>query len=140
MRRARPALDHLTFLDANMLFSAAWRADSGLRRLWALPAGIVRCTNSYALVEAERNLLDTAMHERLHRLMTHVRMVPSITRGELPPGVRLPAKDRPILLSALSAGCSHLLTGDRAHFGPCFGAIIGGVHVVRPGEYLALVE
>ena len=139
-RRARATLDQLIFLDANVLFSAAWRVDSGLRRIWSLPAGIVRCTNGYAMVEAERNLPDTAARERLHRLMTRVRLVPSVALGELPPGVALPEKDRPILLSALSAGCSHLLTGDRAHFGPYFNVIVGGVHILRPAEYLALVE
>ena len=33
----------------------------------------------------------------------------------------LPAKDRPIFLAAVEAHATHLLTGDRAHFGPYFG-------------------
>ena len=139
-RRARATLDQLIFLDANVLFSAAWRVDSGRRRIWALPSSIVRCTNGYAMIEADRNLSDAAARERLHLLMTRVRLVPSVTLGELPPGVALPEKDRPILLSALSAGCSHLLTGDRAHFGPYFDTVVGGVHILRPAEYLAQVE
>ena len=31
--------------------------------------------------------------------------------------IDLPAKDRPIFLTALAGGATHLLTGDRRHFG-----------------------
>ena len=43
------------FLDANVLFSAAWRADSGLTRLWEIES-IHLVTSPYAADEAERNL------------------------------------------------------------------------------------
>ena len=55
------------FLDANVLFSAAWSAQSGLLRIWSL--SLTRVTSPYAIAEAERNLA----HKRpdaLERLST----------------------------------------------------------------------
>jgi predicted nucleic acid-binding protein len=40
-------------LDTNVLFSAAWRADSGLTRLWEI-ASIHLVTSPYAADEVER--------------------------------------------------------------------------------------
>jgi hypothetical protein len=54
----------------------------------------------------------------------------------LPQGIFLPEKDVPILLAALGAGASHLLTGDIRHFGPYLGRKIEGMAVMLPGEYL----
>lgn len=56
--------------------------------------------------------------------------------GDLPQEIELPAKDRPIFLSAVTARATHLLTGDRAHFGPYFGLTIAGVRIERPADYL----
>jgi uncharacterized protein len=52
--------------------------------------------------------------------------------------VKLPDKDRPILLAAIGAGATHLLTGDFRHFGPYYGERIEGVLILPPGEYLSL--
>lgn len=49
----------------------------------------------------------------------------------------LPEKDLPILFAAIAAGATHLLTGDRAHFGAYFGRQIAQVLIQRPGDYLA---
>jgi uncharacterized protein len=54
----------------------------------------------------------------------------------LPGGVFLPEKDAPIILAAMEAKATHLLTGDIRHFGPYFGRKIGGILVILPGEYL----
>ena len=43
------------FLDANVLFSAAYLQDSELRRLWRLK-GVELLSSSYAVEEARRNL------------------------------------------------------------------------------------
>lgn len=43
------------FLDANILFSAAYRPDAGLRRLWEVP-NVELVTSAYAGEEARRNL------------------------------------------------------------------------------------
>jgi hypothetical protein len=54
-----------------------------------------------------------------------------------PPVLGLPSKDQPILLAAVAAGCTHLVTGDQTHFGPWFGQRVAGVMIQRPAEYLA---
>jgi hypothetical protein len=54
----------------------------------------------------------------------------------LPEGIDLPEKDSPILLAAIEAGATHLLTGDKKHFGKYFGQKVGGVLVLRPRDYL----
>ena len=50
----------------------------------------------------------------------------------------LPAKDRPVLLSAMRLRCDVLLTGDRKHFGPGYGKTVGGV-TIHCAESLAEV-
>jgi len=55
---------------------------------------------------------------------------------ELPGGIFLPAKDRPIILAAMTARATHLLTGDVRHFGPYLGRKIAGIEVLLPGTYL----
>jgi hypothetical protein len=78
------------FPDANVLFSAAYRADAGLVVLAAL----------------------------------------------LPEGLVLPPDDQVIFLAAMAARATHLLTGDRIHFGPYYGRTIAGVLVLPPSVYL----
>jgi hypothetical protein len=122
------------FLDANVLFSAAWRADSGLLRLWRLD--VVRVTSSYALEEALRNL-DPERRSRLRVLRGDVDVIDHRPEHlDLPAGVRLPADDRPILGAAIAAGASHLLSGDRRAFGELYGRRVEGVLVLRPAAYL----
>ncbi len=45
------------FLDANVLFSAAYRDDAGVQRLWSAPNSEL-VTSDYAIEEAIRNLAD----------------------------------------------------------------------------------
>jgi hypothetical protein len=47
--------------------------------------------------------------------------------------------DRPILLAAFDGGVTHLLTGDRAHFGRYFRQEVGGVLILPPAEYPPLI-
>jgi hypothetical protein len=124
------------FLDANVLFSAAWRADSGLRRLFGLD-GTVLVTSAYAVEEARRNLESGARRERLEALLGSVEILDRESPFEAIPGhVRLPVDDRPILAAALAARCTHLLSGDIRAFGPLFGTKVAGVLVLRPADYL----
>ncbi len=123
------------FLDANVLFSAAYRPGSGLRQLWRLK-GVELLTSAYAIEEARRNLDEESQRARLEALLGEVRVVGAAAVG-LPGHIDLPAKDRPILLSAIQAGASHLLTGDREHFGRYFGRRLGSVLVLPPSDYLA---
>jgi predicted nucleic acid-binding protein len=122
------------FLDANILFSAAWRPDSGLSRLWKL-ADTVLVTSHYAAEEARRNLENVDQRSRLLQLMLSVQRVPDCLVGKLPAHVSLPEKDRPILLAAINGLASHLLTGDRQHFGKLYGKTIVGVLVLPPADY-----
>lgn len=94
-------------------------------------------SSPYAIEEARRNLDAADARERLELFVAALGIVPDVAPGELPPGVKLPTKDQPILLSAIAARATHLLTGDRAHFGVYFGRRISGVLIVRPGDYLA---
>jgi predicted nucleic acid-binding protein len=128
-------LDRL-FLDANVLLSAAYRIDSGLRVLSEL-VGVELVTSAYALEEARRNLDTKARATRLEELARAIEVLPEPLVQELPSDVELADKDRPILAAALQSGSSHLITGDRQHFGPHFGKRIGCVRVMRPGDYLA---
>jgi len=126
-------LDRL-FLDANVLFSAAYREDAPLRRLWRLPRAEL-ITSTYALVEAERHL-DAKQRARLVELtQEEVEMVPDVPSGGFPPGVALPDKDAPLLAAAIAARATHLITGDRRHFGALFGKRIGGVLILPPRDY-----
>jgi uncharacterized protein len=45
-------------------------------------------------------------------------------------------KDKPILLAAMEARATHLITGDVQHFGPCFGKRIEGILILTPADYL----
>ena len=122
------------FLDANVLFSAAYREEAPLRALWRQPRAEL-INSAYALVEAERHL-DTDQRSRLETLMRDVRVVPDVSLSELPEGIELRVKDVPILAAAIAAGATHLITGDRRDFGPHFGEKLGGVLVLPPRDYL----
>jgi uncharacterized protein len=99
------------FLDANVLFAAAWRSDAALQRLWELDNAEL-LSSKYAIEEARRNLETPAQQGRLTRLLRKVRRVEA-EHFTLPRNVRLPEKDMPILLAAIDGGATHLLTGDR---------------------------
>ncbi|MBZ5542634.1 MAG: DNA-binding protein [Acidobacteriia bacterium] len=123
------------FLDANVLFSAAYRPDSGLTRLRKLP-DVQLVTSAYAAEEARVNLWEDTQRRRLQQLLAVVQVLPGLAGGALPAGVDLPEKDRPILLAPREVHATHLLTGDKEHFGRYFGRHIGGVHILPPGDYL----
>ena len=122
------------FLDANVLFSAAYREGSGLRRLWELE-DVELLTSGYALGEARRNLDTNDQLDRLHELVRGLQLVPE-SAVDLPDAVDLSEKDVPILQAAIAAEASHLITGDRKDFGPYFGEKLRGVRITTPREYL----
>lgn len=126
------------FLDANVLYSAAYLEHSGLARLWLLD-DVTLVTSTLALEEAQRNLaLDRpAALVHLRRLVGKLSVVDAPADRELPGAIRLEPKDRPILLAAIHAGATHLLTGDVRHFQHLFGKRIAGVLVLRPAQYFA---
>ena len=124
------------FLDANVLFSAAYRPRAGLLRLWSLKDTVL-CSSRYALEEARINLEQEIQRNRLAKLSRNLHLFDAVPR-ELPNEVSLPEKDLPILLAAIEAKATHLLTGDLRHFGSYFNKTISGILMLTPGEYLKL--
>jgi uncharacterized protein len=122
------------FLDANVLFSAAYHPSAGLLAIWRLKH-VVLCSSRYAFREARLNLEEEEQWRRLDRLAGSLQFFDGPER-KLPHGLVLPEKDIPILLAAIEAKADYLLTGDVRHFGSHFGKKIEGVTIMRPGDYL----
>jgi predicted nucleic acid-binding protein len=130
-------LDRL-FLDANILFSAAYHPASSLRRLWTLDVEII--TSDYAADEARRNLRiqkPNALTD-LNALLQMMTIVANLIQI-VPPDVSLPIKDRPILAAALACGATHLLTGDKRHFRKLYGQVVDGTLILAPTTYLGKI-
>jgi uncharacterized protein len=125
----------IVFLDASVLFSAAYRSKAMLLRLWKL--GDIRLvTSSCAIEEAWRNLADSSQRDRLVELLESVDVLGDVSVVPLPDGLDLPAKDVPILPSAVAARATHLLTSDVKHFGRYFWQMTEGVLILPPAAYL----
>ena len=123
------------FLDANVLFSAAYREGAGLLELWKRP-DFQLMTSAFAAEEARRNLDTPPQRSRLEILVGSIRVVAEAPGLSLPAGVRLRDKDVPILQAAMAASATHLLTGDLRDFGEIMGRRVGGILVQTPGEFL----
>jgi predicted nucleic acid-binding protein len=126
------------FLDANILFSAAYSSDSPLLELWKLKK-VLLFSSAYALEEARRNLtlLRPDSSGNLQRLTAKVHLVDAPPLATSPIEARaLHQKDLPILLAAIEARATHLLTADKKHFRSLRGKTVEGVLVLTPGDYL----
>ena len=122
------------FLDANVLFSAAYRPRAGLLQFWRLKT-VTLCSSRYALEEAKINLNEGAQKQRLDRLARTIQFFDATSRRH-PESLLLPEKDWPILLAALESQATHLISGDFRHFGPYFGRTVEGILVMSPAQYL----
>lgn len=129
------------FLDANVLFSAAYVEQSGLRRIWKLD-DVELLTSSYPIEEARRNLDRVEQVADLQKLIGALSVIETAEAGPSlhrePHG--LPEKDQPILWAAIDCGASHLITGDVRHFGQLLDTVVEGVHVVRPNMFIKLCQ
>src|SRR5205814_10340595 len=96
---------------------------------------VTLCSSRYALEEARINLAGEDQRTRLTQLCGELHLFEAGQRS-LPQRILLPEKDAPILLAAIEARASHLLTGDTRHFGPYFGRKIEGIAIVLPGAYI----
>jgi len=124
------------FLDANILFSAAY-GSYGLESLWEL-AGKGYCeliASAHVIEGAKRNLTQQEHLNRLDSCLSEVRVVPEADPG-IPCPINLPDKDRPVLMAAISANADYLLSGDVAHFGKFFGQTVTGVKICRVRDYI----
>ena len=123
------------FLDANILFSAAYRENAGLAKLWKL--GHVKLVSSdYAIMEAERNLREQHQSQRLKIFLHSLEVITTYNDSLIPDHIKLHAKDRPILAAAITAKANFLITGDR-DFEHLFGKKILGVIVLTPSTYFS---
>lgn len=75
--------------------------------------------------------------QRLDTLIGQLLQVPQ--PGSRPLPIKLPGKDQPILLAAMAALATHLLTGDLRHFGPHMNRSehSAGITMQTVSEYLA---
>ena len=126
------------FLDANVLFSAAYKPDSRLLQLWKLKDAVL-CSSRYALEEARFNLQENTQRQALQNLSGVLDLFDAADRP-LPRRLSLPEKDVPIFLATIKAQANYLLTGDMQPFGPYFGSKVEGVTILLPGEYVRLRE
>ena len=81
----------LVFLDANILFSAAYRKKSGLLKLWN-PENTKLITSAYALDEASRNLETKEQKERLKDLVSQISLIDVLPIAEIPQDIELKEK------------------------------------------------
>lgn len=132
---------HRLFLDANVLFTAAHNPDGktaflfdalDLKR-WEL------LSSAFAIAEAQRNIAAKypPCAARLETLIAKLVVVAQPVPVAI--GIALPEKDRPIYLAALACRATHLLTGDRQHFGRHMNRpqATGGIVIQTVAEYLA---
>ena len=84
-------------LDANVLFSVAYKENTGISKLWALK-NIKLITSEYALEKAKQNLSNLI---QLHRLETFSQKI-EVHKEE----------DRPMLAVTIAAKADYLITGD----------------------------
>ena len=127
------------FLDADVLFSAAYHERTGLLRLWVLSDTHV-FTSRYAAAEARRNLPTQEQQKRLDSILERTELTDEGDPKTIDDEKHLPKKDRPILRAAVLGKATHLITGDLAHFGRFFGKRLQGVMVMPPADYLASRE
>jgi hypothetical protein len=92
-------------------------------------------TCPYAIGEVQRNLQGEQPIIPLNRLLALTENVADAADEEIPAGIQLDQKDRPILAAPIRARATHLVTRDREDFGKLFGKRVRGVLIVRPGEY-----
>lgn len=133
------------FLDANVLFSAAYRETGSVRAFFALArAGACSLVSSaHAVEEARRNLASKhpARLQDLEALLGSVLITPEPREAMLAwaASTRLPPKDIPILAAAVESRCHVLATGDRSDFGPLLGRRLRGTLVMLPADAIDLL-
>lgn len=98
-------------------------------------AELITCP--YAVQEARRNLRSRGQRIRLAWLIRRLLIVPDPVVEESTATLALPEKDLPIWLAAVAGKATHLVTGDRKHFGMYWGQTISGILIVPPADFLA---
>ncbi len=130
------------FLDANIIFTAAYSAEGISRHIFEL-AEVGYCslyTSAFALEEARRNLAlkAPAKISHLNRLISQLTIVAEPPPDKVQRAQELPLalKDAPIMAAAFACSADILVTGDRRDFGHLFGKNTEGVRVLSPKDAL----
>ena len=103
-----------------------------------MPGACRLLVSRFVIEEARRNLRKTEQTRRLDDKLESAVMVPESPADRCP--LDLPDKDRPVFSAAMAARATHLITGDRRHFGAYYGARVAGMTILRPSEYLRATE
>jgi predicted nucleic acid-binding protein len=128
------------FLDANIIFTAAYSEDGLSRGLFRMAAAgrCVLITSAFAHEEAVRNIEKKAPDRLtdLIMLMEQVDIVPEphpqwVLRAERLP---LVSKDAPVLAAAFQGKADIFVTGDRRDFGHLFGKTFESVKILTPAD------
>jgi len=133
------------FLDANVLFTAAYRAQGLSRGLFRLAQSgrCTLCTSAFAHEEALRNIQKNAPDRlgELTVLMEQVGLLPEPFPAGTAWAEALPlaCKDAPVLAAAIQGRVELFVTGDRRDFGHLFGQVVKGVRILNPAAALAAV-
>lgn len=128
------------FLDANILFSAAW-SDGAVRQLLRLArsAGHECWIDAYVETEARRNLQAKLRGSlaALEALVGDCRRAPVLPLSAGLDDVLsvLPPDDRLVLAAAIRLRCGALVTGDKRDFAPLLGKRVRGVAVHSPASF-----
>jgi predicted nucleic acid-binding protein len=128
------------FLDANVLFTAAHNPSGKDALIMELGAqGHWQTLTSTLAVEEARRNLDIKFPDclpRLESILSKTRVVSSVSGPTCP--IDLPAKDRPIFLTAVKCRATHLLTGDVRHYGPFLNnpSRTAGVSIMTVADFL----
>lgn len=133
------------FLDANVIFTAAYSAQGLSRGLFRLAAvgKCALCTSAFAHEEAVRNMQKKAPDKLadLTMLIQQVKIYPEPNPQWVILAERLPlaVKDAPVLAAALQGKVDVFVTGDRRNFGHLFGQVLEGVKILTPSDALDAV-
>lgn len=133
------------FLDANVIFTAAYSAQGLSRGLFQLAAAgkCALCTSAFAHEEAVRNIQKKAP-DKLADLTALMKLV-NILQEPRPKlvtwaaGLPLAHKDAPVLAAAIQGKADIFVTGDRRDFGHLFGQVLEGVEILTPADALKVV-
>ena len=133
------------FLDANVIFTAAYSAEGLSRGLFRLAEAekCTLCTSAFAHEEALRNIQKKAPDkmQNLKNLMIQLSMLPEANPEWVAWVERLPLteKDAPVLAAAIQGKADIFVTGDKRDFGHLFGKIVEGVTILTPANAVKVV-
>lgn len=119
------------FLDANVLFSGSNESSQMHQLLHKLGTSQQLITSDYAREEALRNIRSKreAWEYGFTQIMRNVEVVASVDQAL---DIKIAAKDRPILATAIALHCDRLITGDKKDFGHLFEKKVQGITILTP--------